>query len=144
MSISKRIPHYMIMCCVSFTVSVMLLSLIHTWYDLMATVAWVANYELFAVCFAIAALMFITDTLTENLPRSVVALVQFTDETLCVVGLGGLVFGWFPISPIWFLVIFAIDAIIYICTFLMMYYINSKISKDINQKIKERKNLKNG
>ncbi len=143
MSIIKRLPHYIIMCCVSFTVCVMLLSLIHSWYDLMATMAWIANFELFAVCFSISALMFITDMLTENFALPLVSLIQFTDEMLCVFGLGGLVFGWFPMTIEWFWAVLAINAVIYICTFLMMYYVNSRISKDINQKIKERKRLRN-
>ena len=131
------------MCCVSFTVCVMLLSLIHSWYDLMATMAWIANFELFAVCFSISALMFITDMLTENFALPLASLIQFTDEMLCVFGLGGLVFGWFPMTIEWFWAVLAINAVIYICTFLMMYYVNSRISKDINQKIKERKRLRN-
>ncbi len=143
MSIIKRLPHYIIMCCVSFTVCVMLLSLIHSWYDLMATMAWIANFELFAVCFSISALMFITDMLTENFALPLASLIQFTDEMLCVFGLGGLVFGWFPMTIEWFWAVLAINAVIYICTFLMMYYVNSRISKDINQKIKERKRLRN-
>lgn len=140
MSILKRIPQYIIMCCVSFTVCVMILSAIHTWYDLMATVAWVANFELFAVCLAITILMFFTDSFTENLPLPVVSLIQFADVILCVFGLGGLVFDWFPINFHWFVIVFAIDAVIYLLVFLVMYYVNSRLSNEINEKIKERKN----
>lgn len=140
----KRISGYIVSCCVSFTVCVMVLSVAHSIDGkVMEFYGWKENFHLFACCFSISFLMFFTDKLTEKYSLAVELLVKFADVVACVFGLGGLIFRWFPIDLKWSIYVFALALIIYIITFIItifsLYFANEKTSNEINKKIAERK-----
>lgn len=131
----NKIKFYLMSCFVSFTIADLVLSVL----NIMDRVGMYVNLEIFAVCFCIALVMFILDVVGSNLNRPVLMLLQFADVVISVLGLGGFVFGWFPISLEYILLAFMILTFVYIVTCLLIFGFDKITENEINKKISERK-----
>lgn len=135
----ENFKYYLTICCTSFTVVILILSVINICFDLMSSNMWINNIELFGVCFLITMLMLFTDMFTKNSNIFLVILVHLIDTFIPVFGIGGFLFSWFPISWYWIGIISSILIVIYFSVHgIMLLHIKST-SDGINKKILERK-----
>ncbi len=146
-SLLHRLKRYGISYCVSYTMANMILSVMNyidsiNIYDNV----WLINIELSAICLIIAVLMFFSDMFishTEGYGFSVLdMIVGFFDVAVPVLGLGGFVFNWFDLFSYEVIYPLCIIAAVYFAT-LVLFLINDRMTeKEINKKIKERKEMK--
>ena len=138
----KRVIYYIIICCVSYTACSLILTAVNMYEDVSNALPLYVNLQYFAVCFLISMLMFFTDQLTENCTMPIAMLIQITDVSVVVFGLGGFVFGWFPLDAKWILPVFVILLLIYFATFAVIYFAEKKWTNDVNIILKQRKKEK--
>lgn len=135
----KNFKYYLTICCTSFTVVTLILSVINISVDLMSSNTWMNNIELFIVCFFITMLMMFTDMLTKNSNIFLGILVHLVDVFVPVFGIGGFIFGWFPISWYWVGIVSGLLIVIYFSIYGIMLLQVKNTSDGINKKILERK-----
>ena len=87
--------------------------------------------------------MFFTDQFTDGCTKPLAMLIQITDVSVVVFGLGGFVFGWFPLDAKWILPVFLILLSVYFATYIVLYFIEKKWINDVNIILKQRKKEKN-
>lgn len=136
-----RVKYYFSICCISFTILELVISVLHITGIFLGETTWMNNIEMFTVCFCIGILIFITDIFTKNTREGYLnffqILVHLFDVSLSVFGLGGLVFHWFSWEDI--LGVFGILSFIYFVVYGIMI-LNQKISANmINKEIIRRK-----
>lgn len=142
---AKRILYYVFICCVSFTALVLILSVLNYGINHSSSVNYFYIIQYFSVCFLISLVMFFTDKLTENSSKLVNMITHITDITFCVFGLGGFVYGWFPLTALGFGIAFGILIGVYILTCVVMYLFDKKWVDDVNKIImKQRKVRQDG
>ncbi|MGN0536951.1 MAG: DUF3021 family protein [Acutalibacteraceae bacterium] len=141
-NLPQRIKHYLTIGCVSFTAVEIIVSVLNVCTDLMSSNIWAFNLEAFVVCLTIAVLMFFTDVLTYNLSQLLGILIQLTDVTVVVIGLGGFVFNWFPMKWNFLLLVLGIIFAVYIIVYGAMIFSTRVTSYQVNKKIIERKEEK--
>ena len=138
----KRLKLYGTSFCISYTIASMILSALNINSELIKENIWLTNIQLLIVCFTIAVLMLITDTLLcreENLISLPNFLLGLADVAVPVLVMGGPVFHWFSLSTIYILIPIIILFVVYAATF-ALFYINAKLTeKELNRKIHERK-----
>lgn len=139
---SKRIMTYFITSCVSYTACSLILTLLSIIFEDFSPSIY-HNLEYFVVCLSISVLMFFTDMFTDSCTAPIAVLIQITDVIVCVLGIGGLIFHWFPFKPFWLLIVLGIILLIYFITFAVMYYVNRKWVNNVNKILTERKSEKN-
>ncbi len=142
----KRLKMYGISFCISYTMASLILSILNYSSELITGSVWLANIQLLVVCFAIAVLMLVTDTIRapeameSQLTPGYFAL-ELMDVAIPVLGLGGFVFKWFDVFSLQVLYPICILVVIYFAVF-AIFYINSKqTEKELNRRINERKEV---
>ncbi len=138
----KRIMYYIIICCVSYTACSLILTVFNMYEDDLNSLPLYVNLQYFAVCFLISLLMFFTDWLTEGCTTPLPMMIQITDVSIVVFGLGGFVFGWFPLDVKWILPVFVILLLVYFATYLVIYFTEKKWANDVNEILSKRKKEK--
>ncbi len=138
----RRLRTYGVSCCVSYTFVSMIFSVLSMSNHVISDNPWQTHLELFAVCAAIALLMFFSDTLLHQEDDTMTVtgfFVGLCDVAIPVIGLGGFLFQWF--NPLSTQIILPI--IILLCVYLaifVLFYLNAKhTEKELNRKINERK-----
>ncbi|MBR2177506.1 MAG: DUF3021 family protein [Clostridia bacterium] len=139
----KRIMYYIIICCVSYTACSLILTTVNMFGDAFNSLPLYVNLQYFAVCLLISFLMFFTDQFTDGCTKPLAMLIQITDVSVVVFGLGGFVFGWFPLDAKWILPVFLILLSVYFATYIVLYFIEKKWINDVNIILKQRKKEKN-
>lgn len=146
----KRMKLYGISFCISYTMVSAILSFLNLNSELISGNIWLSNVQILVVCFVIAVLMLITDTIRS--PETIESqltpgffALELLDVAVPVIGLGGFAFKWFDVFSLQVLYPICILVAVYFAVF-AMFYINSKhTEKELNRKISKRKEeLKNG
>ena len=123
--------------CISFTTVMVILSCLSFHANLMTDFTNVFALELFGCTTAISILIFFTSRIRF---RSTMAaeLAKLLDVAICVLGLGGGVFGWFPWERMYLLEVCLVFVAVFIVTYTVLLWQTSNTAHKINQKIKER------
>ena len=133
------VKNCMLINCISFTTVMVILSCLSFDADLMTDFTNVFALEVFGCTTMISVLIFFTSRIRF---RSVLA-IEFTkllDVAVCVLGLGGGVFGWFPWEGKYILEVCLVFVAVFLVTSALLLWHTSSTANKINKKIKEREN----
>lgn len=139
----RNVLFYILICCVSYTICNILLSILNMAFNgFMEVAPYYLNLQEFSVCFLIAVLMFFTDRLTKNCSSLLGIIVSIADVTVSVFGLGIFVFHWFSINPLSLIIAFGVLLAVYFGTFPIIYLVDKKWTSDLNKILDQRKKEK--
>ena len=139
---SKSILQCVLTACVSYTICTIVISSVNVFVNWHEASYLYYNLQYFAVSSAIAVLMMITDPIIENSAMPLKIVIGILIVALCVFGLGGYVFGWFPFEPLLILAVVGILVTVYFLTFMIVYCVEKKWTDDINKILVERRKEK--